>query len=130
MKTNVKILFSAILFLILPVRLLAQKTSPVGHPSTIEFDITNISNFDQRIFFLYNLLNDTRFEVITSENDGYFVISANETFENLDLEEAFADFREQNAIAFSSMDKEQAAEVASEFKAALPYDFTMSLRLD
>ena len=98
--------------------------------ATIEFDITEISVFDERVFFLYNLLNDSRFSVITSEEDGVFIISASDAYETLDLDEAFTDFREQNAIQFSEIDKFEASEIAYEYKAQLPNDFIQSLMMD
>ncbi len=98
--------------------------------ATIEFDITEISVFDERVFFLYNLLNDSRFSVITSEEDGVFIISASDAYETLDLDEAFTDFREQNAIQFSEIDKSEASEIAYEYKAQLPNDFIQSLMMD
>ena len=41
----------------------------------IEFDITQIASFDERIIFLHELLNDGRFDVINSENDGIFIVT-------------------------------------------------------
>ena len=117
------------LLLMMPVRHFAQNLLTSTQP-TVEFNITDIANFDERVFFLYNLMNDSRFDVITSERDGVFVVSADEAFESLNLQESFADFREQNAAAFARMGKDQAAETACEYKAALPSDFTLSLMMD
>ena len=123
--------FVAVLLLVfLPTRLFAQPTRIVDNEPTILFDITDIANFDERVFFLYNLTTDGRFEVITSEQDGVFVISASEAFEGLNLRTAFNDFRTQNTDDFTRMSKEQAAEVAAEFKGILPYEFTSSLMMD
>ena len=119
----------AMLLLMMPVRHFAQNLLTATQP-TVEFNITDIANFDERVFFLYNLMNDSRFDVITSERDGVFVVSADEAFESLDLQASFTDFREQNATAFARMSKAQAAEAACEYKAALPSDFTLSLMMD
>ena len=124
-------LFVAMMFMmIIPMKSFAQPTRIADNELTISFDITTIANFDERIFFLYNLTTDGRFEVITSENDGIFVVSANEAFGNMNLAETFADFREQNAIDFLNMDKVQAAETAAEYKGMLPHEFASSLMMD
>ena len=109
---------------------MAQPNRTTVNEPTISFDITNIANFDERVFFLYNLMTDGRFDVIHGEQDGFFVISASNSYEGINLAETFADFREQNASDFSSMSKEQAAEVAAEYKGALPFEFVSSLMMD
>ena len=125
-----KIVLTALLFLVLPMKQWAQQPQTVYTSSTISFDITEIANFDERIFFMYQLVNDGRFDVITSENDGVFVISANEAYEGINLQEDFTSFRTQNANAFLSMDKVQAAELSCDYKAALPLDLVLSLMMD
>jgi len=129
MKNFTRTLLVALVMLIMPSIHFAQ-TIPTTTQPTVEFDITDIANFDERVFFLHNLMNDSRFDVITSERDGLFIVSANEAFEGLNLQESFADFREQNANAFARMDKVQAAETACEYKGAMPNDFVNSLIMD
>ncbi|MBQ8959005.1 MAG: PKD domain-containing protein [Bacteroidales bacterium] len=118
------------LMLILPTRLNAQYQTTMENQPTISFDMTNIALFDERVFFLYNLMSDGRFDLITGERDGVFVISTNEAYDGIDLKEAFADFREQNAIDFSRMDKVQASEVAREYKTELPTEFANSVMME
>ena len=130
MSKFVKTLLVALLLTVAPMRHYAQQPQFSNSQPTISVDITNIDIFDERVFFLYNLSNDSRFDVVTSEEDGVFIVSANDAFEGLDLREAFDDFREQNAQQFAQMDKEQAAQVACEYKAALPIEFTNSLMMD
>ena len=130
MNNFLKTLGVTLLFVFIPFWHYGQPIADVQNKPTIEFNITDISIFEERIFFLYHLANDSRFDVITGETDGYFVISANEAFEGLNLGEAFTDFREQNALAFSRLDKVQAAELTNEYKAALPNDFALSLMMD
>ena len=130
MSKFTKTLVVALLLTVAPMRHYAQQPQFSNSQPTISVDITNIDLFDERVFFLYNLANDTRFDVVTSEQDGVFVVSANEAFEGIDLRDAFVDFREQNAQQFAQMDKEQAAQVACEYKAALPIEFTNSLMMD
>ena len=130
MKKLAKTIMIALLLLAMPLRQLAQQPQYVLSQPTIEFDITNIANFDERIFFLYSLTQDSRFDVIASEKDGVFVVSADVAFDDIDLEGAFADFKEQNALDFARMDKVQAAEMASEYKSSLPNEFTASLMMD
>ena len=130
MRTTAKTMLAAMIMLLMPVRHFAQPILNTNPQTTIEFDITEIPNFDERVIFLYNLMNDSRFDIITSERDGFFVISANDAFEGIDLGETFAEFREQNANAFARMDKAQAAATACDYKAALPVGFTNSLMMD
>jgi PKD repeat protein len=119
----------AILF-VMPARHFGQITQYTQNQSTIFFKITDISLFDERVFFMYNLVNDSRFNVVNSEDDGVFIISADPAFEGMDLQTAFADFQRQNAMAFSRMDKEQATETAIEYKTSLPKEITHSLMMD
>ena len=60
------------LMLILPMRLKAQYRTTVTSQPTISFDITDIAQFDERVFFLYNLMTDGRFDIINSEREGVF----------------------------------------------------------
>ena len=130
MRSLSKLLLVVMLLTAAPMRHYAQQARQTNNQSTISVDITDISLYDERVFFLYNLVNDSRFDVVVGEQDGIFVVSVNEAFNGIDLRETFADFREQNAHQFAQMDKEQAAEVACEYKAALPVDFTNSLMMD
>ena len=130
MKNIIKLFVAITLMMLMPFKSFTQPTRMAINEPTISFDITEIANFDERIFFLYNLTTDGRFEVITSENDGIFVVSASDAFEGIDLRSTFADFREQNANDFRGMTKEQAAEVAGEYKGLLPFEFTSSLMMD
>ena len=125
-----KTVLVVLMLTIIPMKQWAQQQQFIQSQPTVDFDITEIANFDERIFFLYHLSNDSRFDVIPSEQDGVFIVSASEAYENIDLEESFADFRTQNASQFSVMSKEQAAETACEYKATLPREFTLSLMMD
>ena len=130
MNKLIKLFVAALLLALLPLKSMAQPNRTTVNEPTISFDITNIANFDERVFFLYNLMTDGRFDVIHGEQDGFFVISASNSYGGINLAETFADFREQNASDFSSMSKEQAAEVAAEYKGALPFEFVSSLMMD
>ena len=69
-------MLAAMIMLLMPVRHFAQPILNTNPQTTIEFDITEIPNFDERVIFLYNLMNDSRFDIITSERDGFFVATA------------------------------------------------------
>ena len=97
---------------------------------TIEFNITDIAQFDERVFFIYNLVNDSRFDVKNSEKDGVFLINANDAYEDMNLIESFADFRRQNANEYVQMGKTQAAETVCEYKEKLSDDLILSLMMD
>ena len=130
MNKLINYLVAAMFLVLLPMKSFAQPTRVTNNESTISFDITNIANFDERVFFLYNLITDGRFDVITSEQDGVYVISESEAFEGINLRAVFNDFRTQNADDFTRMTKEQAADVAAEFKGLLPHEFISSLMMD
>ncbi|MCQ2302434.1 MAG: choice-of-anchor J domain-containing protein, partial [Bacteroidales bacterium] len=104
----------------------AFESGMVGN--TYAFNITDIANFDERVFFLHNLMNDGRFNVINGEAAGMFVISA--TDDNMDLEEAVNDFIFNNANEFAMMDKVQAAQVANAYKSTLPFNIVNSMMMD
>ena len=97
---------------------------------TIDFNITEISNFDHRTIFIHNLWADARFDVVNGEQDGVFVVSTNNAFGSLNVEEGFAQFREESAHLFSIMDKDETAMLARECKANLPAEFANSLMMD
>lgn len=119
-----------VLLMAMPMKHFGQQPQLIHNESTIDFDITEIANFDERIFFLYNLANDSRFNLVNSEQDGIFIISADPAFKGMDLQTTFLDFRKENSIRFSRMDKVQAAETAMEFKSLLPKEFVLSLMMD
>lgn len=130
MNKITRILCVAMMLLVMPLRQFGQTIQVVNNQPTIAFNITEIANFDERVFFLYELSQDGRFDVIASETDGVFIISINEAYEGIRLGETFNDFRMENAYNFSLMDKVQAANVAAEYKGALPFEFTSSLMMD
>lgn len=130
MNRIAKLLLISAMLLTLPMRFFAQNSKTVYNQETIEFDITDIDLFDERVFFIYNLVNDSRFDVKTSEEDGIFLINANNAFESMNLEDSFLDFCHQNAASFNQMDKASAADVACEYKAQLPSEMIASLMMD
>ena len=125
-----KSLAITLILLVFPLKQHGQNPSFAHQDTTIDFDITDIALFDERVFFLYNLVNDSRFDVINSEKDGVFIISADEAYPSLDLHQAFEDFKNDNAKAFAAMEKEDASETAKAYKALLPKEFTLSLMMD
>ena len=95
--------------------------------STLEFNIADIANYDARVYFLYNLVNDSRFTVINGEENGTFIVS---TDDNISMKESFADFIEMTMSNFGRMNKYQAADAAREYKNVLPMTFVNSLMMD
>ena len=130
MNRIAKLLLIDAMLLTLPMRYFAQNSRTVYNQETIEFDITDIDLFDERVFFIYNLVNDSRFDVKASEENGIFLINANEAFEGMNLEDSFLDFCHQNNAAFRQMDKAVAADVACEYKALIPSEMFASLMMD
>ena len=125
-----KTLAIGLILLAMPMKQQAQQPVVSHNETTISFDITEIDLFDQRVYFLYNLVNDNRFDVVNSEQDGVFIISADPSYDGMSLQNAFAEFKEQNAKSFSIMDKETASETAIALKSLLPKEWMMSMMTD
>ena len=123
-----KALAIGLILLAMPLKQQAQQPAFSNNELTISFDITEIANYDERVYFLYNLVNDGRFSAENGKEDGLFVISAANG--DQDLTSAFAEFKEQNALAFRKMNKEQASETAFAYKSLLPKDLMQSLMTD
>jgi hypothetical protein len=98
--------------------------------SVYAVNITDIDNFDERVIFLHNLINDARFDVVNGEAAGMFIVSAAQGYEDLDLELAVKEFTYNNANQFSMMDKVQAASMARAYKSEMPANFTNSMMMD
>ena len=120
----------ALFLLVIPAKQYGQRPNLAHNETSIDFDITELDLFDQRIVFLYNLVNDDRFDVVNSERDGIFIISADPSYEHLDLQEAFTEVQEQNKLFFSKTDKETLSETALEYKSRLPQEYINSLMMD
>ena len=86
----------------------------------IVLDITKINTFEQRMHFLYSILLDERFNINTSDRDGFFIISKQDNDEELDIIDSFNQFCEEESYAFRSMSKEEAGENFHIWKAELP----------
>lgn len=86
----------------------------------IVLDITKINTFEQRMHFLYSILLDERFNINTSDRDGFFIISKQDNDEELDIMDSFNQFCEEESSAFRSMSKEEAGENFHIWKAELP----------
>lgn len=86
----------------------------------IVLDITKINTFEQRMHFLYSILLDERFNINTSDRDGFFIISKQDNDEKLDIMDSFNQFCEEESYAFRSMSKEEAGENFHIWKAELP----------
>lgn len=98
--------------------------------TTLDYDITQIAQFDERILFAHQLVNDPRFYITPSEQDGYLIVSASTAFEEMDLDEAFTDFVETTRERLKQMEKTEKAELAMQYKATLPREIYLSLMMD
>ena len=98
--------------------------------NTIEFDITKISLFEQRMHFVYLLNNDERFDVSVSDKDGVFLVKRNNNSYNFNVEDAFIGFYNEETSAFNSMTKDEIGDLYSEWKSALPNNFVASMMMD
>ena len=98
--------------------------------TTLDYDITQIAQFDERILFAHQLANDPRFQITPSEVDGHLIVSANDAFEGMDLKEAFDDFVETTRERLEQMEKTEKADWAKQCKAILPREIYLSLMMD
>ena len=98
--------------------------------NAIEFDITKISLFEQRMHLVYLLNNDDRFDVSTSDRDGVFVVKRNKNSYNFNVEDAFNDFYNEETAAFNRMTKDEIGDLYFEWKSALPNIFVASMMMD
>lgn len=98
--------------------------------NAIEFDITKISLFEQRMHLVYLLNNDDRFDVSTSDRDGIFVVKRNKNSYSFNVEDAFNDFYNEETAAFNSMTKDEIGNLYFEWKSALPNFFVASMMMD
>lgn len=98
--------------------------------NTVEFDISKISLFEQRVHFVYLLHNDDRFNVSTSDKDGIFIIKRNNDSYNFNLNDVFQDFYNEENMLFSSMSKDEIGEKYSEWKSSLPNSFIASMMME
>ena len=92
-------------------------------------NITDFATFDERVFVAYNLVNDSRFNVV-SEGNGVFTISLDNAYESSSLKEVFGDFMSDCTNRFSAMEKEQAAEVTLAYKSNMSAELTNALMMD
>lgn len=100
------------------------------HRVSIDYDITQIDQFDERILFAHQLVNDPRFYTTSSEQEGHLIISKDIAFEEMDLDEAFNDFVETTREGFALMTKTEKALSAKQCKATLPPEIYLSIMLE
>jgi len=93
--------------------------------TSLMFNIGDIANYDERVYFLYKLMNDSRFSVINGEQVGMFVVNG-----NADLNANFVDFIAQNISEFTNMDKYQAADMANAYKGEMPASMVNAMMTD
>lgn len=98
--------------------------------NTVEFDITQISLFEQRAHFLYLLNNDDRFVVTASDRDGIFVVKRNDNSYKFNLEDTFAEFFNEENQVFGKMSKDEVGDLYGEWKSSLPNIFIASMMMD
>lgn len=98
--------------------------------NTIEFDISKINLYEQRMYLVYQLNNDNRFDVSTNEKDGIFIIKRNDNSYSFNLEDTFISFYNEGKTAFNSMSKDEVGELFREWKSSLPDTFVASIMMD
>lgn len=132
-QLNMKKFLSIILALFFFITLQAQNNfySNINYENNnIEFDITDINTFEERMYFLYTLVNDSRFIVGQGEGNGIFVISLNDSFNNNNLHNIFENFRKETATSFEKMGKDIIGEKFYEWKSQLPDEYINNLMMD
>ena len=94
------------------------------------FNMADIANFDERVLFVANLINDERFDVVLDKNNGVFLINTGKYHENEDLEANVNAFRAEIATEFAQMAKDDAAGLAMVLKNQLPSEYVTAMMMD
>ena len=94
------------------------------------FNITDIERFDERVYFLYNLTKDDRFDVILDKNNSVFLIAASKNTNEDALEANFNAFRAATTAAFAQLGKDEIVELMMTYKDSLPGEYMASLMSD
>ncbi|MGN0033699.1 MAG: PKD domain-containing protein [Candidatus Limimorpha sp.] len=109
----------------------AQDTNNIveNNCDEIEFDITTIQIFEQRMHFVYSLYMDERFNINICDRDGIFIIDKKDNDDN-DTGNLFKEFCIEEASAFNNMSKDETGENFPKWKTELPERFVTSMMFD
>lgn len=89
----------------------------------IEFNISDIEKYDQRLYFLHQLYNNNTFNIALAEDNGIFYISLNDEHDEINLEEYFNSFYEDIDYEYNLISKDEMGELFVQYKNSLPEEF-------
>ena len=99
--------------------------------NTIELNLNKIENYYERLHLLYETLNDDRFLVINSDENGVFYISSNDEMSSNDnLREAFDSFQKESHDFFSTLSKTDISELEKTWRSSIPDTYILSLMME
>ena len=96
----------------------------------LELNISMIDLFEQRMYLLYSLKNDVRFDISLGDKDGVFVIKSGKETGNNNLERVFNQFYQEEVAAFSAMSKDEVGDQFYVWKASLEDGFIANMMID
>jgi FOG: PKD repeat len=96
--------------------------------NSIHFNIAHIHQFDERVFFIYNLLQDERFLVTISEETGTFIVHSNG--DNSQLRNDFNSYCQNIQQVFAALSKDEASDLFHQYKKQLSSEYMTALLMD
>ena len=130
MRKYTKILLTALLFALLPLRQFAQQPYRFFADDGLTLNFFEIDVVDFRLYLLYNLERDDRFAIIPEEENGMFVVSPSDDSFDGNFGEAFDMFYNNLLADFDLLSKNDRYDLVPIWKAAVtPAAFT-SITMD
>lgn len=96
---------------------------------SFDLDISLIDLFEERTYVISRITEDPRFMITTGSEDGIFSITSSPDYENIDFYNDFSAFLDATRLEFSTLTKDDAAEIFYQDKSDLPEDFLTNLML-
>ena len=130
MNNRIKLFVAAFLLCVLPLKHWAQTPYSQYADEGILMDFFEIDNHDFRLFLLYNLCQDERFNLIPEEENGLFaVVPASENAESAFIDD-FEDFYSHTLASFSTLSKPEIFDLIPVWKSGVPSMAFTSITMD
>ena len=130
MKKFTKVLFFALVLSFIPLKQWAQTPYRQYANDGILLNFHEIENVDFRVFLLYTLNQDNRFELIANEGMGQFSITSSNEADFANLSDAFETFFRNAYTDFSLLSKADIYNQMSNWKSCIPSTYFVSMMMD
>lgn len=130
MRKYIRILLTALLFALLPLKQIAQQPYRSYADDGISLNFFNIDNRDFRLYLLYNLNQDNRFTLIPEDENGIFIVNPSTDFAGNDFVASFESFYNNTFADFSILTKPEIYELFPIWKASVPPVAFTSITMD